>query len=366
MLLEKEQIPRYKVCGGGVTLRTLRLLPRHVSSSVEQECARVEVHLAHRGRSLVVQRPGPLIFMVMRQHFDQALVEAAKNHGAEIMPNTRLLGVEEYPGHLVLHTTQGDISARFLVGADGALSTVARSLGFGPSNHMAPALQVELGVSSKQLLRYQGTARFDLLFVPQGYAWVFPKKNSLSVGVGRMRPGKINLHNYLKDYLSFTGLASGSALKIKGSVVPVRPRKGPLAQGRTLLVGDAAGLADPLTGEGIYHAVTSGALAAKAVVRGMPVAGKITKIYEKLLRAIVLKDLRWARLAALWFYGNRKVAETIFALYGRRLCETMADIISGKGTYRKALVSPFTYMRLRPVLGEQVKNSIVDNTGPLG
>src|SRR4029077_4203440 len=115
------------------------------------------------------------------------------------------------------------------------------------------------------LERFARVPRFDVGTVPYGYAWVFPKTAHLSVGVLTTHRGAINLHGQLEEYLRVIGLAPQS-MERHGFVIPVRPRAGPLARARMLLVGDAAGLADPGTAEGISLAARSGRLAADAII----------------------------------------------------------------------------------------------------
>src|SRR4029077_6064907 len=115
------------------------------------------------------------------------------------------------------------------------------------------------------LERFARVPRFDVGTVPYGYAWVFPKTAHLSVGVLTTHRGAINLHGQLEEYLRVIGLAPQSTER-HGFVIPVRPRAGALARERMLLVGDAAGFADPVTAEGISFATQSGKLAADAIV----------------------------------------------------------------------------------------------------
>ncbi|HIC84913.1 MAG TPA: geranylgeranyl reductase family protein [Desulfobacterales bacterium] len=354
VLLEKSPLPRYKPCGGGVTLRALRLLPAEVLSTVQDTCHLIEIHLPSKKLSFKLQWKQPLIFMVMRQHFDYALTTEASRQGVRVLSPCRLLYLEKGRSFIKLKTTKETILSKFVVGADGALSRVARTLNFTPCNYLAPALQAELRLSQSELARYRGIARFDLLFVPGGYGWVFPKKDIISVGVGRMSPGRINLNKCLKDYLQFLGLETPRPKLIRGSVVPVRPRKGAFVKGRALLVGDAAGVADPFTGEGISHALTSGLMGAHAIFEGNLRPDDVKKIYEKMLRSTLLRELRWARIPCLWFYRNRKLGELVFQIFAKSLGSAMAHIISGKGAYSKVLANPLTYLKIDPVFRDEV------------
>jgi flavin-dependent dehydrogenase len=222
--------------------------------------------------------------------------------------------------------------AGFVIAADGAASAIARRAGWPDGRHLIPALEYEIQVDDRTFERFAHSPRFDVGLVPYGYAWVFPKAAHLSVGALTTRRGPINLHHQVEAYLRVIGLAP-RAVERHGFVIPLRPRSGPLVRGRVLLVGDAAGLADPVTAEGISFAVRSGRLAAEAILAGRLDPEPVAAAYRSSLVPL-LRELRVARAVARVLYQYPRTRRWLIDRIGQRFVETIADVCAGARTYR--------------------------------
>jgi len=267
VLLDREMLPRYKVCGGGLVHRVLQFLPTDVTTAVERQCAVAEVNLLPYGYHFESRRHVPVVSMTMRAEFDWLLVDAARQAGARIVYPCEVRGITWCTDEARLDTTAGSLYARFVIAADGAAGHLARFGGFHDKRIMAPALEWEVTVPPEILVRFGQAARFDIGAVSNGYGWVFPKREHLSVGVCVLHSpcsGRRSLKQALQDYLAAAGVAPVLSAQKHGYVIPLTPREGPLGCQRMLLVGDAAGLARDLSGEGIGPAIRSGRLAAAA------------------------------------------------------------------------------------------------------
>jgi len=190
--------------------------------------------------------------------------------------------------------TSGTVDARFVVGADGAGSTVATSCGLMTSVRRHFGLQAEVETSDEILSRWRGTVGLDFGLIPTGYTWVFPKSTHLSVGAGAPAGLANQLRHRLSAQLHYLGLAQESVTRLRGHGMPLRRRGQAIVKGRCLLIGDAAGLMDPFTGEGIYPAVKSALLATPAILNGLASGPDAAKEYQ---RAVDLEMLPEARLA---------------------------------------------------------------------
>jgi flavin-dependent dehydrogenase len=155
-----------------------------------------------------------------------------------------------------------------------------------------------------------------------------------------------NLQSSLAKYLLQLGITHVQKTEKHGYLIPLEPRRGPLARGRILLAGDAAGLADPVTAEGISHAVQSGQLAAAALAEGQLDPAKVAAVYQSLLEDDILSELRAARFLARILYHHPHIRNAVFRLNGQRLCEFVADVVLGERTYRDAVRRPSSYFRL--------------------
>jgi geranylgeranyl reductase family protein len=345
-ILEKNPPPRYKTCGGGLVPRARRLLAANLESAVESECRVVEMNLLDAGLSFRLERPQPLVSMTMRSTLDRLLVEKARNAGARLITPCRITALRRNTDTVILETDRGPVQARYLIAADGAASPIAKAAGWPVNSRIIPALESEIRVGERDLARFAGSARFDFGFLPHGYAWVFPKKAHLSIGCLSTRRGTRDLKAWLDRYLLRLGLGSPLARKDHGFIIPMAPRPGGLMRQRVLLIGDAAGLADPISAEGISHAAMSGRFAAEAIARHLDDRQAVQRNYERALDRDVLTELRLARLLAPIVYNYPRVRRTVMHRVGTVLCELMGDLFCGKRTYRSLLLRPRNYLKL--------------------
>lgn len=265
-LVDKADFPRDKLCGGGFTGRSRRHLREIFDLDVERpgflRCDRLR--LTDGGRTLAEVVEAPPIWMTQRRELDALLLDAARKAGCDVLTGQRIGKMQVQSGSVVL--ADGTcLSAPMLVGADGANSTVAKAL-FGRAYDPARigfALEVEL---PRIATEGAGPVEIDLGATAWGYGWAFPKDGSVTLGIGGVHRRNPDLRATFEGFAARHG-ADLTRLRCKGAFLPfgeVRPIPG---KGRVLLAGDAAGLVDPITGEGIAWAMKSGHLAASAAVQ---------------------------------------------------------------------------------------------------
>src|SRR5213596_529001 len=329
--------------------RALALLPPDVERVLERRCGQAELHLLDANQHYRATRdaPGlPITTMTMRDRLDHVLASAAAAAGAALRAPCAVSGVRMEPQYVRLETDAGPVTAAFVIAADGATGELARLGGWGDGRHLIPALEYEVRVDDATLDRFARAPRFDVGVVPHGYAWVFPKTAHLSVGVLTTHRGAINLHRQLEEYLRLIGLAP-QAMERHGFVIPVHPRAGPLARERMLLVGDAAGIADPVTAEGISPAVRSGGLAADAIIASELDPPRARAGYHTALQPM-LAELRVARMLARLLYEHPRARRWVFGRVGQRLVEAITDVFMGARTYRGSVAGFVAALALRP------------------
>lgn len=347
-LLEQHALPRAKTCGGGLVWRGRRRLPREFVLPLERECRRARLRLAPGSEPIEIARDQPIVSMTMRAELDLALVELARAAGALVLERTRLVELSLGAAGVRLSTSAGAFEARTLVGADGARGLVARLAGWSETLATIPALEAEVEVGPEALARIAGAAQFDFGVVPHGYAWCFPKREHLSVGVLSMRRGTKDLAARLREYLAQLGLDGAHVRDLSGCVIPVRPREC-FARGPVLLVGDAAGLVDPLTAEGLSLAIESGRLAGQALAAHAGDARAAGREYERALRRELLPELARARWFAHLAYQRPALSQRILRRNARAACEVLGDVVSGTRGYRGVLSDPRAWLALAGV-----------------
>ena len=194
------------------------------------------------------------------------LVNKAADAGAEINDGNAVMDIRGMDtDRIIVKTDNSTISCRYLIGADGAYSRVAKICGFPDDRFLIPALEYEVWPDLEIFKKLEEEVRFDLGIIPYGYGWVFPKQDHLSIGVGHFRRMKIDLKQYCNLYIQDLGIRDTKKTIRHGFQIPTRPR-GLYGKRNIILAGDAAGLADPVVAEGISHALMSGIIAAGSIL----------------------------------------------------------------------------------------------------
>jgi geranylgeranyl reductase family protein len=257
LLLDRARFPRDKPCGGGLTGRAVRLLPEPVDSVVEDRATRVRLRANYRG-GYERASSAPLVLLTQRARLDAFLAERAAAAGADFRDGSR---VDEVEGTTV-RFDRGAATGDVLIGADGANGIVARSLGL--------AREITHGVALEGNAPYDPAYRCTLMLefgvVPGGYGWLFPKAEHLNVGVGGWGSEGPRLRDHLGRLCQAYGLRADRLTGLRGHRLPMRRPEALLASGRAAVIGDAAGLVDPFSGDGIYEALLSARLAADAAL----------------------------------------------------------------------------------------------------
>jgi geranylgeranyl reductase family protein len=292
LLVDRADFPRDKLCGGGLTQRAMGVMGRVFALAPDPALTHVTRHirLVAGDRILGDLPDAPPLTMVMRRDLDARLRAEALRRGA--IPLTAR--IEAVRGTAVTIGQGRQITARILIGADGATSRVARALHGRPAA-MGFALEFEAPA------RPGHPVELDLTAARAGYGWAFPKTASLTLGVAGFAPDNPDLKARMAAY------AARHAMPVAGCRGAFIPMGCMLAgRGAVLLAGDAAGTADPITGEGLAWAMESGALAglaaADALARGRP--DMAASLHAQAMRH-VRRELARARWLARAFHHPR-------------------------------------------------------------
>jgi len=332
-IIDKAKLPRYKTCGGGLVYRGIKLLDFDISSVVEREFKSITIALADINLSFKVKREVPIVSMVMRDKFDNFLVRKAVESGAILYDNNKVKDIDFNHNKLIITTNNQQFTTDYIIAADGALSTTAKLMGWVDNRHLIPALEYEVTINDIDFKRLSKELRFDLDAIPQGYGWVFPKKDHLSIGIASATRGKKDLKNYYKKYLDSLDIKEVINEERHGAQIPLSPRKEGFTKNNVLLVGDAAGFADPVTAEGISNAMYSGKLAAKALIEGNLDPIKVAVLYNQKLEEKLLPELKTGRFLAEIFYRKKWLQKLIIKNFGEKFGDAMADIFIGNRSY---------------------------------
>ncbi|WDZ83194.1 geranylgeranyl reductase family protein [Micromonospora cathayae] len=269
LVVERATHPRYKTCGGGLIGTSLAAVDGRIEVPAHDRVDRVTFTRDGR-REFTRRHPTPLVEMVRREEFDLRLRQAATDAGAEVRERAPVRAVEQDADGVRLRLADGDtVTARYAVGADGSSGVSARHVGV-TYRQVDLGLEWELPVPPAEQARWRGRLLLDWGPIPGSYAWVFPKGDRLTVGVIAARGEGDRTRAYLRDFLDRLGLSGLEPAHDSGHLTRCRADDAPLRRGRVLVAGDAAGLLEPWSREGISYALRSGALAGTAVAAADP------------------------------------------------------------------------------------------------
>jgi len=331
LLLEKAAFPRDKPCGGGVSMRAARLLPFDLSQVVERTAYGVRFSL-RQSRGFVRSSSEPLTFITQRAALDTLLADQAVRAGVIWRQRTPVRVVERYATHVVVHAGRETFEGRTLVAADGANGPTARLAGVPMARRLGIAYEANVPAPTGPGSRWQSMIGLDLGSPAGGYGWMFPRGDHVNIGVGGWLHTVASLRPLLDRLIRFYGFDPSSAWGVRGYHLPMRRPDAPLVWENVLLTGDAAGLLDPLTGEGIHAAICSGRAAASHLAAYLDGAAPDLWGYARELAAELLPDLHVAarlharidRAPGAFFAGVR---------YMPRAWDLVCRILRGDQTY---------------------------------
>jgi geranylgeranyl reductase family protein len=291
LLLDKATFPRDKPCGGGVTGRAARLLPFSIEPVVEAVIERLDCGLRYRHRFSRSAR-GPIAYMTQRRLLDHFLLRKAAGAGAEVRE-----------GETVDPTA---LDARIVIGADGCNGSSAKQLELAENVVHGVALEANY----PQEPRFASAMVIEIAVIQGGYGWIFPKGDHVNVGVGGNAEEGPRLRTELRRMCEAYGIDPDAASEMRGYRLPLRQPGSRLARGRTAVIGDAAGLIDPFSGDGMYEAFLSAQLVSDAALEVLAGRAEGLEHYEAAVERRIAPLLRagWGAKRAFERFPRRTYA----------------------------------------------------------
>jgi geranylgeranyl reductase family protein len=287
----------------------------------------------------------PLTYMTQRSRLDAFLVEAAVEAGAAFQDGEPVRAVEtagnggsgsSLTGGITVRTERGAYSAAALIGADGANGVVGRDTGTRPETEVAVALEGNVPYPDGVPERWREFVALDVGGLAGGYGWVFPKGDHLNVGVGAWKYAAFTLRPKLADLCTRYGFDPAGLESVRGHHLPVRVPGSAIARGRVAVVGDAAGLVDPLSGEGIHMAFMSGRLAARAALRMLAGEANDLSVYQRAVDRRLQPELSGSRkLQELFHFAPPPYVAAMRR--SERFWRFFCHLMRGEMTYRDFL-----------------------------
>jgi geranylgeranyl reductase family protein len=267
VVLERAEHPRYKTCGGGLIGASRAAAGGLIEVPARDEIRSVTMTL-RGGQEFTRSHGEPLLEMVVREEFDAALLKRAESDGAQLRQRVQVRAVEQGDGHATARLADGtEVTARVIIGADGSSGITARHVG-ARFDQVDLGLEQEIEVPETVSRQWAGRVLLDWGKIPSSYGWVFPKGDRLTVGVIAARGQGEATKAYLREFVARLGLEGLETVQDSGHLTRCRADDSPLRKGAVIVAGDAAGLLEPWTREGISFALRSGTLAGQHAAAG--------------------------------------------------------------------------------------------------
>lgn len=338
LIIDKAVFPRKKLCGGMVPDKTITLLKDVYGEAVSENipidsmCSSFGIFHATLGKVSKQSHPSNKLYFVDREVFDHFFLNQSESAGCEVLCGHKVTEVKQ---NSVITDSGQEIFSSFIIGADGANSMVRKSL-YSETKKEDFTIGLEVDIDYNQLNCFDNGGgvypKIYFGFMNFGYGWVFPKKEYATVGLGGMvHKNNVNMRQLFKIFLKSL-LKNGNSVpdKFSGFPVPCHNLIKKPGHNNILLCGDAAGLVEPITGEGIYFAILSGKLAARSLLD----TDDPTERYNRLIRKEILPLFRQALFMRPLFFNPRIFSYAMHKMMNNgKYCKYYLDLLSGELDY---------------------------------
>lgn len=356
LVLEKDRFPRYKICAGGLSKKAYEILfseNENVNSIVEKT---IRKGLYVRNNKFTVVEPGkPLIYMTYRSKLDEFLMKMAVDETTVFFQdNISIQKINQKENTITYVETNKKHTVRYdiLVGAWGVNIRLNKLIDLSPFERFNISSSWEGPIGPKFGEYFNDYSLCQIMKkYPAFVGYIFPKSEKITAGLfTSLYPAPRVWKNMWNDFLEFWQL--DDTIKPRYALIPVRDYHKPIARNNILLVGDAAGLGDPFTGEGMYYAFLNGQIASTQILNYFRSKNYDLAVeYNRNIRSKLFDVHRWARLYESLFHHFPNIS----FWFGSECFignEIVTSFITGEIKYNE--ISKILKYLLKRILGKKI------------
>ena len=318
LLLDKHSFPRHKPCAGGITKKALMELPIDINHLIQHDSYEM-IFRFDKNKKVELKNNLGSCAMVVRDDLDNYFFQETIKTGVHFKKIKKINSIKHTQDKVILYAGDAKYESSYLIGADGANSTV-RKLTTGLS-YQNPVYAFEGLVPKTDKNK---DIKTEFVFNGRGYAWIFPKKNHFNVGLGNLVGNENSDKPKKKDLFDFVSsrFESNKVENITGFPIGTEGLNYEVLINRLFLVGDAAGLSESLLGEGIYNAIVSGKYAAKSIIKSDYEATHDAKYFYNSFLKRLTDELKLYKKGSNILYGYPKIGYLLMKL---GMCKKFMD-----------------------------------------
>lgn len=326
LVLEKESLPRYKPCGGGVSPAVAQWFDFDFTPAISMKVERLRYTWQGGDPTEVRLDTTEPMWMVRRDVFDQFLIDRAKEQGAEVRDNQAVSAIAFKSDRWEVKTNTETFEGRYLIAADGAKGPMAKLLGFKERDRQSAAA-IEISSPNPDSL-----IQFDFGRIKKGYIWNFPKADGYSLSIGNLQGRtKEKLDDILRQYATDSGLSVNPS-NIHHDFLCLWDGEQKLHTQNAILAGEAACVVDPLSAEGIRPSMFSGVKAAEAIDAVLGGKANALENYTQVMNEEWGGQMVWASRVSGLFYKIPKIAYKV-GVKRPAATQRMAEVLCGQSSY---------------------------------
>jgi len=360
-IIEKEKLPRHKHCGGCVSIRCSDALKR-LNVNIEDIPNQKYQGFIINYKNIIAKSDMNEVmgWGIYREEFDYIITKSALNAGATII-NSKVKGYNEIDDKIQVYTDDETFETKILFAADGINSTIRKNLGIVyDKDKLGICLEAEVKTTKEKIEEYENRVNLDLSYLNKGYVWAFPKKfgDTINVGIGcyleTSKKSEIDIKKILRQFVKDRGI-SDKIDNIHGALIPFGGTVDCFGKNNIILLGDAAGLVSPMSGEGIPYAIDSGILAAESAIEFLENQTHLVESYTKKISYLSDEINNYGISLQKRLFGNdfkRKLMVKMFAL-NYNLIDKVGKIFIHIISYKEG-VKELSPLKLLPIMVKSI------------